>query len=146
MVLAGPAFAGIVRSPDVAHVEVFDRIIEHELRWVPSERALLASVTFSNVDFVSRVEARRDKRCDFYLPGVRFDARSGIFYDRDGVAVAALRKRFIGSEIHLLPGAKIWIADRSGTVRLTLAATEAPQEGLRWVQTDQAELLPNRFG
>lgn len=144
--LDGAAWAGVVDSPNVGHVGALDRMTHHELRWIPSQGALVASVTFSNVDFVSREEPRRDEQVDFYLPGVRLDASSGIFYDPYGVPVAALRRQFFGSQIRLLPGAKIWIADRSGTLRLALTATEAPRPGLRWVETNEVSLLSNLFG
>ncbi len=138
--------AGVTRSPDVAHTDAFGRMIDHQLRWIQSEDVLVASVTFSNVDFVSRTEARQDERFDFYLPEIRLDAKTAIFYDTSGVPVASLRREIIGSEIHLLPGAKISITNRSGTVHLTLTATDAPRGGLRWVQRDQEGILPNWFG
>jgi hypothetical protein len=141
-----PARAGVVRSPNIGQVSALDRMTRHELRWIPSQRALVATVTFSNVDFVSRDEPRRDQRLDFYLPGVRFDATNGIFYDPQGVPVAALHRQIIGFQIRLLPGAKIWIANRSGTLHLALTATEAPRPGLRWVQSNRTDLLPNLFG
>jgi hypothetical protein len=139
-------WAGVARSPDVGHVDAFDRMTDHQLRWVPAEGGLVASVTFSNVDFVSREEPRRDYQEDFYLPGIRLDARNGVFYDADGVAVAVRRREMIGSEIRLLPGARIWIANRSGRVSLALTATSAPRSGLRWVESDQVEFPPNWFG
>lgn len=144
--VACAARAGVVRSPEVAHTFAFGRMIDHQLRWIPSERALVASVTFSNVDYVSRTEARRDEQFDFFLPGMRFDAGKGIFYDPAGVPVAALRHEIFGSEIHLLPGAKIWITNRSGTVHLALSSTEAPRPGLRWMETDEPQIVPNLFG
>ncbi len=144
--MGSSVWAGVVRSPDVGHVEALDRMTQHVLRWIPSERALVASVTFSNVDFVSRVEARRDVTVNFYLPGVRLEPGSGTFYDPQGVPVAMLHRQLFGSQIRLLPGAKIWVADREGTLHLALTATDEPRPGLRWVETHEVELLPNAFG
>jgi hypothetical protein len=141
-----PVKAGVIRSPDVEHTGAFSSMIDHELRWIRSEKALVASVTFSNVHYVSREEARRDDRFDFFLPGVRLDARNGIFYDPQGVPVAVYRHELIGSGVHLVPGAKIRVWNHSGTVHLTLVASGRPQPGLRWVETDEAQVLPNGFG
>jgi hypothetical protein len=136
----------MVRSPDIAHTYAFASIIDHQLRWIPSERALLASVTFSNVNYVSRSEGRRDERFDFFLPGVRLDTRDGVFYDSDGTPVAKIHREVIGSDIQLLAGTKIYVTNQSGTVHLVLSTSREPRAGLRWVETDQAILIPGRFG
>jgi hypothetical protein len=144
--LAQPARGGVVQSPDVAHTYAVGRVIDHELRWLAGEGALVASVTFSNVDFVTREEERGDDRFDFFLPGVKLDGRTGIFHDPDGVPVAVLHKEIVGTQIRLLPGARILISNRSGTVHLTLTATTESQPGLRWMESNQGSFLPGIFG
>lgn len=143
---AGTAHAGVVESPTVVHTEALDRIISHQLRWLRGERLLVASVTFSNVDYVSREEPRRDERYDFLLPDVRLDDRTGIFYDAEGEPVAAIRHELTGSEIRLLPSSQIRISNESGTIRLTLSVTPGSRQEEPWEETNRFQMLPPPFG
>ena len=70
----------------------------------------------------------------------------GFFTIRAGVPVAALHRLIIGARIELLPGARIWVENESGTVHLSLEATEEAQPGLRWVEKSAVEFLPGIFG
>lgn len=146
LVLANTSNGGTLRSPDVAHTDAFASMIDHQLRWISSERVLVASVTFSNENYVSRTEGRRDERFDFFLRGVRFDSRNGFFFDPEGILVAKMHRSVVGSGIRLEAGAKIYVTNQSGTVHLILSTTSKPRDGLHWVETNQVQFLPNIFG
>lgn len=146
LALVASSNGGIIRSPDIAQTYAFASMVDHQLRWIRNRRALVATVTFSNVNYVSRTESKHEERFDFFLPGIRFSPKEGIFYDSEGIPVAKLRRVLVGSEIQLLPETKIYVTNRSGTVHLILSTTREPREGLRWVETDQTQWLPNILG
>jgi len=127
-----------VRSPETAQTYADSSILWHQLRWLPRPQMLVASITFSNLDYASKIEPRQDERFDFSFPGVRFDARDGTYYVRgahgERIGVAALRQEFIGRGIALLPGAQINVFKRSGVVHVVLLAGETPIAGSHWVE------------
>jgi hypothetical protein len=132
-----PAGALMIRSPNSAQTYSAHSIQWEQLRWLPRERAFVASITFSNLDYESRDEPRRDERFDFFLPGVSFDERKGIFYafgkGGERIPVAAIAHELIGKEIKLLPGSTIQITTRSGKVAVALT-TNGNRSGQSWIE------------
>ncbi len=132
------ANATSVRSPETVQTYAYSSILWHQLRWLPGPKALVASITFSTLNYASRVEPRHDERFDFSLPGVKFDSNSGIFFVSDAqgqhIPVAALRPKLIGQSIELLPGAQMNVFMRSGEVHVVLLAQKTPIPGERWAE------------
>jgi len=130
--------AAAVRSPETAHTYADNTMLWHQLRWLPGSQTLVATVTFSNIDYISRDEPRHDETFDFPLPGVKFDSKTGTFFlsgaHGKAIPVAALRNELIVKGIELLPGAQIDISHRSDRVTLHLVASKTPLSGDRWVE------------
>jgi hypothetical protein len=135
-----------ILSPDTAQTFSFGSIIWKQLRWTPGAGALVASITFSNYEYASRVEPREDDRFDFAFPGITFDRASGVFsaHDHSGasIPVAFLRKEWFFSTIVLEPNAQIVLHKQSGKVRVELVASSEPIRGERWVERDEQQILP----
>ncbi len=127
-----------VQSPDTAQTYSFGTILWRQLRWIPARQALVASITFSNVDYVSRVEPRHDERFDFALPGVQCERATGVFFVRAKsgakLRVAAIHRQIIGTNIELLPTSEIATVTNSGRVTVVLTASSEPLVGERWTQ------------
>jgi len=140
------ASAVAIASPDTAQTYAFSTIIWKQLRWEPAAHMLVASITFSNYEYVSSFEPREDERFDFAFPGVTFDRATGIFYARDhlgkSIPVAELKHEWFFPVIALLPDARISIYKRSGKVKVELTADSEPIPGERWVERDEAQVLP----
>jgi hypothetical protein len=69
-----------IHSPQTAQTYADASILWHQLRWLSKSQTLVASITFSNLNYASKAEPRQDERFDFALPGVKFDATNGTFY------------------------------------------------------------------
>ena len=133
-------------SPNTARTYAFSTIIWKQLRWMPDAGALVASITFSNYEYVTGVEPRDDERFDFAFPGITLDRASGIFYAHDpsgkSIPVARRSHALFFPVIALLPGGQIAISKISGKVTAKLTANSEPIPGERWVERDQAQVLP----
>jgi len=135
MHLTSPVFATptAVRSPETAQTYSDNSIFWRQLRWLPTSRQLVATITFSNIDYVSRVEPRHDETYTFPLPGVRFSPETSTF-SLGGKPVARLHEDFIGRSIELLPTARILVTNRSGRIHVRLLADQPPTDGELWVE------------
>lgn len=135
MCLTPPAVATstVIRSPETADTYADNSILWHQLRWLPASRQLVATITFSNIDYVSRVEPRHDETYTFPLPGVKYSADTGIF-SLNGKPVARLQNDLIGHSIQLLPTARILVTNRSGHIAVRLLTDQGPSDGDRWVE------------
>ncbi len=134
-----------IMSPDSGQTFSFSSVNWKQLRWAAGSQSLIASITFSNYEYVSRVEPREDDRFDFPLPGVTFDRATGVFSAHDhsrSIPVAILRREWFFSTIVLLPGAQIVIHKQSGKVRVELVASTEPIRGERWVERDEQQIVP----
>lgn len=127
-----------VRSPETAQTYADSSILWHQLRWLPGPQMLVASITFSNLNYASKDEPRQDERFDFSLPGVKFEARDGTYYvfgaHGERIGVATLQRQLIGRSIVLLPGAQMNVFKRSGLIHVVLVAGETPIAGSHWVE------------
>jgi hypothetical protein len=138
--LAGQAMGleAIVRSPDSAQTDTYHTIIWEQLRRPSGSRALVASITFSNLNWESKVDPRRDDRFDFTFPEIALDEASGVFYAHDPtghkIPVASIQPALIGKEIKLLPGSKIEIHSSSGKIHVQLTADTESQETPQWIE------------
>jgi hypothetical protein len=135
MHLTAPANAtsAALRSPQVAQTYADNSILWHQLRWLPGSRQLVATITFSNIEYISREEPRHDETFNFALPGVTFDAGSGTFY-MGGTPVAKVQTQLIGKGIELLPTARVLVNNHSGRVTVRLLANQPPSDGELWVE------------
>lgn len=140
MHLTSPASATptVVRSPETADTYADNSILWHQLRWLPASHQVVATITFSNVDYVSRIEPRHDETYTFPLPGVKFSADTGVFSlvgaHGQAIPVAQLHADLIGHSVELLPTARVLVTKRSGHIVVRLLADQAPSDGDRWVE------------
>ncbi|HSI15880.1 MAG TPA: hypothetical protein VK961_27780 [Chthoniobacter sp.] len=140
MHLTSPASATptVVRSPETADTYADSSILWHQLRWLPASRQLVATITFSNLDYVSRVEPRHDETYTFDLPGVKFSGDTGVFSvagaHGQAIPVAQLHTDLIGHSVDILPTARVLVTKRSGHVVVRLLANQTPSDGERWVE------------
>ncbi len=131
------AEGAVIHSPNTAQTYAFHSIQWEQLRWLPDQQQLVASITFSNLNYDSRAEPRQDERFDFALPGVTLDPGSGVFFviGRHGERIPVARRlsTLIGSEIKLLPGAKIDIHSKEGQISVDLL-TNQPNTDPQWFE------------
>jgi len=132
----------VVASPDKTQVKAFSDITHPMLRW--SGNALTATITFSNVNYVSSIEARDDEERTFVLPGVKYDSASGVF-SRNGIPVATMKQGLFGKQINLAPGARIMALDSHGMISLMLVASNEPITGDHWVRVEETPELHRMF-
>lgn len=123
----------VVRSPETAQTYSDNSILWRQLRWLPASHQLVATITFSNIDYVSRIEPRHDETYTFPLPGVKFSPDTGVF-SLGGKPVARLHEDLIGRSVELLPTARILVTNRSGHIVVRLLADQPPLDGDRWVE------------
>lgn len=135
----GTARPTILRSPETAQTYADNNsILWHQLRWLPASRELVATITFSNFNYVSRVEPRHDETFNFPIPGVKLSARDTTFCitgaQGEIIPVATLQHGLLGPNVQLLPTARMLVTNRSGCVAVQLIANETPLAGNRWVE------------
>lgn len=136
MPLASPAAATptVLRSPETANTYADNSILWRQLRWLPASRQLVATITFSNIDYISRIEPRHDETFTFPLPGVTFNSDTGLF-SLAGKPVARLRRELFTHGIALLPTARILVdKNADGRVSVRLLAGQPSTEGELWVE------------
>lgn len=131
--LPAAATPTVVRSPETAQTYADNSILWRQLRWLPASRQLVATITFSNIDYISRVEPRHDETYTFPLPGVKFSPEAGLF-TLGGKPVARLHDDLIGHSIELLPTARILVTNRSGRLAVRLLADQPTSDGELWVE------------
>jgi hypothetical protein len=113
-----------VRSPSTFQTYADNSVSWQQLRWLPGAHELVATLTLSNMNYVSDGEPRHDETFNFPLPGVEFDPGTGTFSvrGRNGrpVPVATLRQQLFVKSIALLPGAQLQVTNHGGQVGVTL--------------------------
>lgn len=144
------AYAGpiaVIVSPETAQTFSYGHVIDHSLRWKEDAQALTASITFSNVNYVSDKERRVDETFDFVFPGVRFDRRTQTFdaQTESGalVPVAAVRSSVCGESIKPLSGTRFHVFKRNGRARVVLTADIDLRFGNHWVEHNEGFFLQN---
>ena len=134
-------------SPDTARTFSYSHIINHEFEWSKNAQAFTASVTFSNVNYVSDTERRVDETFNFAFPRIRFDPQTKTFHARtssgETVPVAALGKEPFGDGIKPLPGTRIHIYKKSGRARVVLEADTDASFSRHWVEHRRGFYLQN---
>ncbi|EDY15764.1 hypothetical protein CfE428DRAFT_6710 [Chthoniobacter flavus Ellin428] len=126
-----------LRSPEIADTYADNSLLWHQLRWLPNSRELVATLTFSNTDYISRVEPRHDETFNFPLPGVKFDARTNTFSvpGNPAIPVAVLHADLIGHSIDLLPTARLLVTHHPhGRVTVRLLPNQPVSGGPLWVE------------
>ena len=122
-VVAQPA---ILHSPTQAETYSDNSVLWQQLRWLPESRQLVATLTLSNINYVSDIEPRHDETFDFALPGVAFDSATGMFYlhrpHRKTVPFAVVRHSLLLKSIELLPSARLNVSNHGGQVSVELSA------------------------
>ena len=141
MHLTPPAVAAplSLRSPEIADTYADNSLLWHQLRWLPASRELVATLTFSNLDYISRVEPRHDETFNFPLPGVKFDSRTNTFSvpgsRGEAIPVAVLHADLIGHSIDLLPTARLLVTHHPhGRVTVRLVPNQPVSGGPLWVE------------
>lgn len=135
-----------LRSPETALTYADNTILWHQLRWLPGSQHLVATITFSNIHYVSDVEPRHDETFNFPLPGVRFDSETGTFSIRGAhgrsTQVAVLNRKLFVQSVELLPNAQVQVTHRSGRISVGLAVNSRSPEGERWVEIYRSRPSP----
>jgi hypothetical protein len=136
----------VTRSPETAETYADNTILWHQLRSLSGSQALVATITFSNINYVSDNEPRHDETFNFPLPGVKFDPQTGTFFvhgaDRRTIAVAVLRRKLFVKSIELLPNAQIQVTHCDGRIVVNLVASHNPLGADRWVETHRSKPSP----
>ena len=108
----------------------------HQLLLAPESHRLVATLTFSNENYISRVEPRHDETFDFALPGVKLDPRTGVFSVTgsrgQSIPVASLRRESIG----ISPSCPVPVS-KSATSTAASPSISSPAANLpgdRWVE------------
>jgi hypothetical protein len=128
-----------LRSPEVADTYADNSLFWHQLRWLPSSHELVATITFTNLDYVSRIEPRHDETFNFPLPCVKLDAKTNTFSVSTSrgaaVPVAVMHQDRIGRSISLLPTARVLVTHHPhGGVTVRLVANQPVSDGPLWVE------------
>ncbi len=138
--LAGKASAAeaVVRSPESAQTYTYHTIVWQQLRRPAGSRALVASITFSNLNWDNQFEPRKDERFDFTFPEVTFDEATGTFYAPAAaggkIPVAAIQSTWLGKQIRLAPGTNIEISSHQGKIHVQLMANSESREKPQWIE------------
>jgi hypothetical protein len=148
MLTGSSAMADAVRitSPDHAQTFAYGEMVSHRL-YLNRTGELTAQITFSNLPYADSNDPPTQESFDFRFPGVQFDSARRLFFANSGhdkqIPVAGFRNSLFCSRVDFASGAKIYLVKDSGRVTATLAATNFPRSGTRWVQTDNNVSLQN---
>lgn len=139
--------SALIISPDTAQTFSYSHIVDHSLRWDSNARALTASITFSNVNYVSDRERLVDETFDFTFQHVRFDERTRTYHARTAagemVPVATSRKGPCGDTITPWVGARFHIFKRSGRARIVLVVDINAAFDRHWIEHNDGFFLQN---
>ena len=135
-----------ITSPDRPQTFTYGEMIWHQL-YQGTSGELAARITFSNRPYVGDGTPRIDEPFDFHFPGVQINSARGIFFAMNGhgelIPVARIRQFPLCRWIDLSPGTKVYLVKDRGSVTATLAATDFPRGGIRWIQMDNNFSLQN---
>jgi len=127
-----------ITSPDKATTFAYGIIKNHALVWNKAAKMLVARVTFSEED--SNYGNSTDDTHEFRLPGVTFDAATGIFSATTAkgevIPVAHIKKRLFISSIETLPNAVVRIVHPKGNVSVILEAISPNDPSMHPPPTD----------
>jgi len=130
----------VIRSPSSAQTYALHSIQWRQLRWVRANRSFVASITFSNLNYETRADPRRDERFDFVFPNVRLDETSGVFYVQprkgESIPFAGINHGILGKQIDLLPGSAIELDSRDGLIHAALVTNRHPAAP-QWIEHNE---------
>jgi hypothetical protein len=130
-----------VTSPDQAQTQSDSSILSRGLHWDERDHALSAVITYSNLNYVSDLESRKDDTFRFMLPGVQFDSAKNIFYveSRNGqrTPIAKFRTLLFGKKIQLLPGATVYATKEYGKISVKLMVAPEPTSAPHWIELNE---------
>jgi hypothetical protein len=116
----------VVKSPDKAKTWAHGSIDSRKLVWKKEQKKLYAVVTFSNAQYAGMGEAAERETFEFSLPGIIYDSAARRFYASDTkgrpVAVAEMKKEFLGQSIQPLPHTLVRVIRLKGNVEVILEA------------------------
>jgi hypothetical protein len=137
----------VITSPDHPRTFAYGEMIWHQLNVDPTNGALTARITFSNLPYVSDNDPRTDESFDFRFPGVQGDRANRALWARtrrgEQIAIARMQGDSACGMVDLAAGAKIYLLKESGRVTAILTASDRPRSGLRWIQMDDNWSLQN---
>ena len=137
----------VLTSPDHARTFAYGEMVWHQLYVDPTNHALAARITFSNLPYAGDREPRVDEPFDFRFPGTHVDLATRTIFvcARHGrqITVARFQGDPTNGWVDLEPGAKIYLLKESGHVTAVLTATNEPRAGMRWIQMDDSCSLQN---
>jgi hypothetical protein len=131
------ATPAVVSSPQTAQTYSDNSMQWHQLRWLPGSQSLVASITFNNVDYASKITRQHEERFDFALPGVKFNQTTGVFYvngSHGQTIPVAVKQAGPLPSIKLAPGAQIDVHNNAGRINVSLVASKAPILGAHWAE------------
>jgi hypothetical protein len=123
-----------VESPEIASVSSFLTPDWKQLHYDASASSLVASITVSNVHYVSDTEPRRDERHDFTIPGVIYDQKTRNFLLKGEHGHSLIVAARHALSVDLTSNTRILMKRSGGVMRLELQASDQPLPGPRWVE------------
>jgi hypothetical protein len=116
----------VVCCPESAQTYADNTVLQRRLSWHADPQRLVASISFSNADYVSDTESRHAETFTFSLPGVKYDPKTEIFFISSAhnprIPVAVVHRQLLGKSIQLLPSASLEVMKNSGFVTVRLVA------------------------
>jgi hypothetical protein len=114
----------VITSPDSGTTYSLAMIKTHTLFWNPSQKVLVARVTFIEVD--QDPTQSSDDTHEFRLPGVSFDEAKGLFTATTAkgevIPIAHFKKTLFLKSLQVLPNAHIRILHPRGVISVVLEA------------------------
>ena len=136
MVISGLTARGAtakIESPHTAQTSASWTMSDHRLFWNNKDQTLYAEVTFDNRLYSDSTNPFGRESFVFPLPGVKLDPNTKTLFAKtktgQNVPVAEIRKTLFLDTIVPLPGARIFVIKKSGTVNLTLTADTTLRPG-----------------
>ena len=114
----------VITSPDAGTTFAYGDVKTHALAWDKNRKMLVAHVTFTDSRYNSG-DSQTDYH-EFRLPGVNFDAATGVFSATTAkgqvIPVARIKKVLFVKTIEVLPNANVRIQHPRGIITVTLEA------------------------
>jgi len=148
--LAAQGATAKIESPYTAQTSASWIMSNHRLFWNNKDQTLYAEITFDNRLYSDRTNPPDHESFLFPFPGVKLDPKTKTFYveSKTGqhVPVAETHTMLFWKTIEPLPGTRIFVIKKSGTIKVTLTAdTEATPDNLdrHWMECSEDQWLQN---
>ena len=113
-----------ITSPDAGTTFASGTIKTHVLFWNPSQKVLVARVTFTDAE--QNLGDPNDDTHEFRLPGISFDEAKGLFLATSAkgeiIPVARVKTTLFLKSIEVLPNARVRIVHPRGVITVVLEA------------------------